>query len=246
MEDRMTTRLLLVEDDPTTAAFLAAAAQGVPAEVDVAGTCAAALALASHQDRHDLWLIDANLPDGDGAGLLATLRARGLRAPALAHTAALEPDLLAALREAGFREVLVKPMPATTLQVAVRDALGLHVPEAAPPALRTDAIEDSWDDAAALAALNGERTHVDALRKLFLGELPDACGSVREAAHAGDVDTLRTTLHRLRASCGFVGAARMAAAVTRLQASPHSGQALAQFLEAAQDTLSSASVPGEA
>jgi DNA-binding response OmpR family regulator len=246
MEDRMTTRLLLVEDDPTTAAFLAAAAQGVPAEVDVAGSCAAALALAGHQDRHDLWLIDANLPDGDGAGLLATLRARGLRAPALAHTAALEPDILAALREAGFREVLVKPMPATTLQVAVRDTLGLRVSEAAPAAFRTGAIEGTWDDAAALAALNGERAHVDALRKLFLGELPDACDNVRNAAHAGNVDTLRAALHRLRASCGFVGAARMAAAVAGLQESPHSGQALAHFLQAAQDTLSSASVPDEA
>ena len=242
----MTARILLVEDDPTTCAFLAAAAQGVPAEVDVAGSCAAALALAGDHDRHDLWLIDANLPDGDGAGLLATLRARGLRTPALAHTAALEPGLFAALREAGFREVLVKPMPATTLQVAVRDALGLCVPEAAPPALRTAAIEAAWDAAAALAALNGERAHVDALRKLFLGELPDACGNVREAAHAGDVDTLRATLHRLRASCGFVGAARLAAAVAGLQASPHSGPALARFLEAAQDTLSSASVPGGA
>src|SRR3546814_10967110 len=61
MEDLMTARILLVEDDPTTCAFLAAAAQGVPAEVDVAGSCAAALALAGDRDRHDLWLIDANL-----------------------------------------------------------------------------------------------------------------------------------------------------------------------------------------
>jgi CheY-like chemotaxis protein/HPt (histidine-containing phosphotransfer) domain-containing protein len=245
MEDWMTTRILLVEDDPTTAAFLAAAAQGVPAEVDVAGSCAAALALAGDHDGHDLWLIDANLPDGDGAGLLATLRARGLRATALAHTAALEPHILAALREAGFREVLVKPMPASTLQVAVRDALGLRVAEAPSPAFRADAFEETWDDAAALAALNGERAHVDALRKLFLGELPDARDSVREAAQAGEVESLRAALHRLRASCGFVGAARMATAVAGLQESPHSGPALSQFLQAAQDTLSSASVADE-
>src|SRR3546814_2222136 len=57
-EDLMTARILLVEDDPTTCAFLAAAARGVPAEVDVAGSCAAALALAGDRDRHDLWLID--------------------------------------------------------------------------------------------------------------------------------------------------------------------------------------------
>ena len=241
----MTTRILLVEDDPTTAAFLTAAAQGVPAEVDVAGSCAAALAMAGHRDRHDLWLIDANLPDGDGPGLLATLRARGLRAPALAHTAALEPGVLATLREAGFREVLVKPLPSTTLQVAVRDALGLRVSEAAPPAFRA-AVEDAWDDAAALAALNGERAHVDALRRLFLGELPDTCAGVGAAAQAGDVDALHAALHRLRASCGFVGAAHLAAAVAALQQAPRCGETLARFLAAAQDTLSSASVPDEA
>ena len=242
----MTTRILLVEDDPTTAAFLAAAVQGVPAEVDVAGSCAAALALAGYQDRHDLWLIDANLPDGDGTGLLSSLRARGLRAPALAHTAALEPGILAALRETGFREVLVKPLPATTLQVAVRDALGLRVGELPPPAFHGAAVEQTWDDAAALAALNGERAHVYALRKLFVGELPGACAGVDAAARAGDVDTLRAALHRLRASCGFVGAARLAASVAALQQAPRSGEALARFLAAAQDTLSSASVADEA
>ena len=241
----MTARILLVEDDPTTCAFLAAAAQGVPARVDAAGSCAAALALAGDQDRHDLWLIDANLPDGDGAGLLAALRARGLAAPALAHTAAREPGILAALREAGFREVLVKPMPATTLQLAVRDALGARVREA-PLAVGAHCAADAWDDAAARAALNGEQAHVDALRKLFLDELPGTRDGVRDAARAGDFERLRAALHRLRASCGFVGAARMAATVEQLQAAPESEYALARFLQAAQDTLSSAPAPGDA
>lgn len=241
----MTARILLVEDDPTTCAFLAAAAQGVPAEVDIAGSCAAALTLAGDDDRHDLWLIDANLPDGDGASLLATLRARGLHTPALAHTAAREPGILAALREAGFREVLVKPMPATTLQLAVRDALGTRVREASPAA-PAHFTADAWDDAAALAALNGEQAHVDALRKLFLDELPGTRDGVRDAARAGDVERLRAGLHRLRASCGFVGAARMAATVEELQAAPESEYALGRFLQAAQDTLSSAPVPDDA
>ena len=234
----MTARILLVEDDPTTCAFLATAATGVPAQVDVADSCATALSLAGSVDRHDLWLIDANLPDGDGTGLLAALRARGLRAPALAHTATREPDALAALRASGFRDVLVKPMPVDALQAAVRTALSLQVRDAAPAAVSATSA-GTWDDAAALAALNGEQAHVDALRKLFLDELPGACAGVRKAAQAGDVDAVRAALHRLRASCGFVGAARMAAAVAGLQDTPGSAQALACFEQAAQDTLSS-------
>jgi len=234
----MTARILLVEDDPTTCAFLATAARGVPAEVDVADSCAAALALAGHDDRHDLWLVDANLPDGDGAGLLATLRARGLRAPALAHTATRDPDALADLRAAGFRDVLVKPMPVAALQAAVRAALSRQVRDAAAADVPATPA-GTWDDAAALAALNGERAHVDALRKLFVDELPGARDSVCAAVRAGDADALRAALHRLRASCGFVGAAAMAVAVAALQAAPDSAQALARFEQAAQDTLSS-------
>src|SRR5690606_25498688 len=242
----MTARILLVEDDPTTCAFLAAAAQGVPAEVDIAGSCASARILAGNHDRHDLWLIDANLPDGDGAGLLAGLRARGLRAPALAHTATRDGDALDALRAAGFRDVLVKPMSVSALQVAVRGALAGRVRERMPAAAPVETVPDTWDDAVALAALNGERAHVDALRRIFIDELPGACDDVRGAACSGDVERLRASLHRLRASCGFVGAARMAATVAGLQAAPDSGQALARFLQAAQDTLSSAPAIGDA
>ncbi|HZW17221.1 response regulator [Luteimonas lutimaris] len=237
----MTARILLVEDDPTTCAFLATAARGVPAEVDVADSCATALALAGDADRHDLWLIDANLPDGDGAGLLATLRARGLRAAALAHTATRDHDALADLRAAGFRDVLVKPMPVDALQAAVRAALSRQVRDAAPAVL-PETSADAWDDAAALAALNGEQAHVDALRKLFVAELPAACGVVRKAAQAGDVGAVRAALHRLRASCSFVGAARLTAAVAELQDSPDSAQALERFEQATQDTLSSVPV----
>src|SRR5690606_38269037 len=141
MEDGMTARILLVADDPTTCAFLATAARGVPAEVDVADSCATALARAGDADRHDLWLIDANLPDGDGAGLLATLRARGLRATALAHTATRDHDILAGLRAAGFRDVLVKPMPVDALHAAVRASHSRQVRQqapAVPPVTYTD------------------------------------------------------------------------------------------------------------
>jgi CheY-like chemotaxis protein/HPt (histidine-containing phosphotransfer) domain-containing protein len=239
MEDRMVAKILLVEDDPTTRAFLAAATAALPADVDVADSCATALAIAG-QRGHDLWLIDANLPDGDGAGLLAALRARGLQTPALAHTAAQERVTLDALRSAGFLDVLVKPMPAAMLQASIRDALGtvrLRVADA-PGACFDDA--QVWNDRAALAALNGQQAHVDALRSLFVGELPGARDSVDRAARSGDVDVLRSALHRLRASCGFVGASRLGAAVAALQAAPHSADALARFLAAAQDTLSSA------
>ena len=57
----MKPRILLVEDDAVSRAFLAAAAEGLPATIDAVDSCAAARAVQAHGD---LWLIDANLPDG--------------------------------------------------------------------------------------------------------------------------------------------------------------------------------------
>lgn len=234
----MTPRILLVEDDATTRAFLASACEALPATVDAADCAAAALELATMHD-HDLWLIDANLPDGDGAGLLAALRARGLQAPALAHTAAREREALDALVAAGFIDALVKPMPVLRLQAAIRGVLGSPRPRIAETAavMQSDATLPVWDDAAALAALNDQRAHVDALRGLFLGELPDARDTVQAAARAGNADAVHAALHKLLAGCGFVGAPRLRAAAAVLQQAPLSDDALARFLAAARDTL---------
>jgi CheY-like chemotaxis protein/HPt (histidine-containing phosphotransfer) domain-containing protein len=246
-------RILLVEDDPTTRAFFAAAIAALPARVDAADCVAVAIDIAAVQG-HDLWLIDANLPDGDGAGLLAALRRRGLSTPALAHTADLEPVSHAALRAAGFVAVLVKPLSALQLQAALRDVLGNDIPgnpyrvaEQAGTAhafaehavARDAATAPVWDDHAALVALNGQRAHVDALRQLFLDELPAARDAAMAAVRREDDEALRAVLHKLRASCGFVGAARLGDAVATLHRAPRDAAAMTQFRNAVQDTLSS-------
>ncbi|MBW8849805.1 MAG: response regulator [Xanthomonadales bacterium] len=252
---------MLLEDDPVSAAFLASALEALPARVDVAGSLAEARRRA---DGCDLWLFDAHLPDGDGASLLAELRACGLRTPALAHTAETRREPLDALIAAGFDAVLLKPLSVAALQAGVRRALGdpdgstpagmppetpieasLEPPLEAPlepPARRIAGVGVGaklpvWDDAVALRALNGSRAHVAAMRGLFLQELPTAAGCVIADARLGDVAAIRAQLHRLQASCGFVGAARMAAAVDALRARPGDGEALARFEAAVQDTL---------
>lgn len=236
----MKPRILLVEDDHTTAAFLAAAAEGLPATVDTVNTRSAARAQASNI-AYALWLVDAHLPDGDGAGLLAELRGLGLDTPAIAHTAASDDEVHRALQDAGFDAVLVKPLAAAALRAALAGVLAgrssLRVAEAAfASPLGTSGLH-AWDDAAALRALNGERAHVEALRQLFLAELPAAHGQVMESVRNGRHDSLRDVLHRLRASCGFVGAARLERAVRTLEDAPDSDAALGGFDAAAQELL---------
>jgi DNA-binding response OmpR family regulator len=221
-------RVLLVEDDPVSAAFLRDAATSLPAEVDVAGTMAEAMACAATR-HHDLYLFDANLPDGRGETLLGQLRDLGLSAPALAHTAAREDSLRARLLAAGFVDVLCKPLAVAELQDALRRHLAL------PPAGCGKL--PSWDDDAALAALGGQQAHVEALRDLFLKELPGQRERIEAASLHGDEATIRAELHRLVASCGFVGAPRLAAAVRDLQAAPSDASALQRLGFALDDLL---------
>ena len=226
-------RLLLVEDDPVSAAFLRDAASALPALVDVAASIADALAMA-HSQPHDLYLIDANLPDGRGESLLQALRDAGLQTPALAHTAAREDSLRERLLAVGFIGVLHKPLGVGDLLEALRQ----HLP-AAVVAARTCGKLPNWDDATALVALGGQQLHVDALRGLFLQELPGQRDRIIAATQAGDAAGVRGELHRLVASCGFVGAARLARAVHAMQQTPLEVMTLQQLQFAIEDLLAS-------
>lgn len=231
------TRLLLVEDDPTSRGFLRAAAAALPAHVDVAGSVADARVMAT-RETYDAWLIDAHLPDGSGVSLLDQLRADGLRTPALAHTAAREPEALDALRAAGFAIALSKPVSAGAWQASIRRVTGADPASRcepnAVPARDTGLV---WNTASALRAVGGNAGNAAALRDLFLGELPGTRDTVMRAAAAGDSDAVRQAVHRLRAGCGFVGAEYLDAAAAGLHAAPDAPDMLHVFLAAVETTL---------
>ncbi len=224
--------ILLVEDDPTTRAYLLALTEALPARVDATASLAEALRYAT-TNAYDLWLVDANLPDGSGIELLEQLRALSAGTPALAHTAARERSELEPLLAAGFAEVLVKPIDAAAWQRAIRAELGRAMAESACTyAAGPDGELPLWDDAAAARALGGSSANVAALRGLFLTELPSQIAAVREGGDAAR----RDQLHRLRASCAFVGACRLEHAVRRLQDASDTA-ALQHFVRVAEDTL---------
>ena len=224
-------RLLLVEDDPVSAVFLRDAATALPAAVDVAGNLAEALASATARP-HALYLIDANLPDGRGETLLLQLRERGLDTPALAHTAGCDAAMRERLLAAGFVDVLGKPLGVDDLLDALRRQLAIPPP--------TCGKLPDWDDETAMTALGGQRVHVEAMRELFLKELPAQRARIEQAAGCGDQAAVRADLHRLAASCGFVGASRLADAVRSLRDAPLDPVALQRFGFAADDLLASA------
>ncbi|PJK13563.1 response regulator [Lysobacteraceae bacterium NML07-0707] len=229
-EHAMNPHLLLVEDDPVSQAFLSEAARSLPADVSCAATAEQACQLARNH-HFDAWLIDAHLPDGSGIELLARLRkAHGSATPALLHTASQAPEKLAELKTAGFNAVIVKPLPAGAWRNALGRLLNLD-----PQSRATT--PDDWDDASALRALNGNQQALETLRNLFYKELPQQYRKIMDALDAGDSDTALAELHRMKASCAFVGACALQQAVIALRATPANPAARQTFALAAEKML---------
>ncbi|MFC7520375.1 response regulator [Xanthomonas populi] len=220
-------RLLLVEDDPISRGFIQAVLEDLPARVDCADSLSSGLDSARER-RHDLWLIDVNLPDGTGSDLLRALRLLHPGVPALAHTAGGSMTMQCSLQSDGFLEMLVKPLSSERLLQAVRRGLARGRYSLAAVGV-VDIAASDWDEAAALSALNGQQHHLNALRELFLTELPITRDAVDSALQISDELALRNHLHRLQASCGFVGAARLAGAIRLLRDDPQSSTAQTQF-----------------
>lgn len=233
----MKPRLLLLEDEPTSRMFLAAALADLAVEVDLAENIAQGREVAA-RGGHALWLFDSNLPDGTGSALLAALRSEGLSTPAIVHTAAVGEEERARLLDDGFDAVVIKPLPAAAWLAAVQAALERAPAQPVAEEAAHYPIGDTpvWDDGAAAAALAGNRDNVHALRQLFLAELPAARDHIVAAVSYGDEAGVREGLHRLRASCGFVGAARLDAAGRALRDDPGSAARLKDFVDAANAT----------
>jgi two-component system copper resistance phosphate regulon response regulator CusR len=125
-------KLLIVEDETTTANFLRRGLAEEGFEVEVAADAVGANA-AVEKDRYDLILLDIMLPGEDGLSLCARWRAGGLAVPILFLTARDEiADRVAGLNLGGD-DYLVKPFAFEELLARVR-ALLRRLPAAGVPA----------------------------------------------------------------------------------------------------------------
>lgn len=205
--------LLVLEDDPPSRHFLHEALTALPARVDSVETLAQARSAIS-QKHYDLWLFDARLPDGHSAALLQETHANPVQVAAIALTADPQIATRKALLTAGFIEVLIKPISATDLRRIVRARLLLPTAPASG--------QQRWNEQHALAAAGGVERTRDALRELFLAELPKVRQQIDVALQTGDLNLLAESLHRLQGSCALVGADALLQAVRALASDPHS------------------------
>lgn len=220
-------RVLVADDDPASRRFLCDGLRSLGAHATECVNGLQALQLA-REEAFDLLLLDCRMPGAGAREVLIALRADPHAASAGSLAVASSAELgAAAQRELlanGFDGVLRKPCDIAELQ-----RLLARLPGATP----------LLDDAAALRA-SGDAATMRALRQLLRGEL--ALLHQELGMPACNPAALDDRLHRLRSSCGFCGAATLAAEVARLQQrlreAPHDATpAIAQFRGAVQLTL---------
>ena len=125
-------QIFLLEDDETLGRGIAMALTGPETSV----ICHPSLAKAREalaEERFDLLILDVNLPDGSGLGLLRQVRAAGDSTPVILLTANdLELDEVTGL-EAGADDYITKPFSLAVLRARVNTQLRRGASKVSPP-----------------------------------------------------------------------------------------------------------------
>jgi DNA-binding response OmpR family regulator len=117
-------KVLIVEDEPRIADFLAKGLRRHGYDVQCAYTGSEALTSASDPEEIDLVVLDLGLPDIDGLEVLRALRAGGSDVPVIVLTARTEAADRAEALRLGAVEYLTKPLPFPEFLGKVRASLG--------------------------------------------------------------------------------------------------------------------------
>ncbi len=120
----MAHRVLVVEDDPVIQLYCTEALESAGFKVDSCGTIAEARAL--YARKPELVLLDLDLPDGNGLGLMREFQKRGPAPPILFMTAAGDLKTRLECFEQGAQDYLLKPFHAAELIARVKVHLHLR------------------------------------------------------------------------------------------------------------------------
>jgi signal transduction histidine kinase/CheY-like chemotaxis protein len=197
-------RILVVDDDPSSAQVARRYAEGFGHEVSCAPTGAEGIGLLG-AGGFDLALVDIGLPDMDGLDAIRRIRSsaeRGAGKPVAlaAMTASAEPDLFSRCESAGVDDLLHKPIDPERLGSLLMRVSGdggkQGVSISAPPPAR-DRKYRLIDEESLLAHLGGDEDFMRKILSIFVGETPARIAAIDDAVAARDLEALRRAVHGL-------------------------------------------------
>ena len=226
-------RLLLADDNPVNCEVALDLLRAVGLEADIAMDGQEAVQKAREND-YALILMDLQMPQLDGIEATRRIRAMPDRrhTPILAMTAnAFSEDRLACV-DAGMSDFVPKPVDPEILYAVLLKHLPTPATSPEPVSQAREAVrnEPPAQDDLALETITGLdvahglkllRGRIDSYRRmlaLFANSHRDDAARVEAARGSGDLVQIRRVAHSLKGSAGSIGAIKLAAAATRLDA----------------------------
>jgi two-component system, sensor histidine kinase and response regulator len=222
-------RLLLAEDNAVNQKVAVKMLESLGYRVDVAANGLEAVE-ALQRVPYSAVLMDCHMPEMDGYEATAEIRRRegerGGRTPIIALTAgAMKGDRDRAL-DAGMDDYLPKPVKREQLETMLQRWVsreGVTSPTGTEGSSPHNELEESLDHTV-IANLRelGDSDLLSELTQMFVEEVPEQLGALREAIENGDVQTVRRIGHTLKGSSGNMGARQMSRLCHDLE---HAGEA---------------------
>ncbi len=214
--------VLLIEDDEISQAYMAQAIALLPANCITCSSFSEAHELC-HNTTIDLIISDLNTADGS---LFEHSNCFSASCKILAVSAEINASIIERLRKLGIREVMAKPMSITALNQRIARLL------------ESDSMKEPliWDTQKALQALGHNEQILASLKQMFSAELPIMMSHIQQAFDSQQPEQIHEILHKLKASCGFLGASRLLQECSHLDADI-SEQNINRFMDIAQQSL---------
>jgi len=226
-------RVLVADDSDTSRAVTVHALTTMGLDVDAVANGEEAV-LACVTRRYDLILMDFHMPKLDGCEATRRIRAHeqensGARTTIIALSASGVEEDLVRCREVGMDGHLFKLMAPHELRDALRSWLTPASPlgrddEAAERAgadagngRGADAGSIDWSVIDALRAFSEDDDLIREILESFHVNVNTSLPELERAARAGEAETTRFIAHRLRGTCGNIGAVRMQFLYARIE-----------------------------
>ena len=252
-------RVLIAEDNPVNQLVLTRQAGRLGLVVTAVENGEAAVG-ALAEGSYDAVLMDCQMPVMDGYAATRAIREReskvGVRTPILAVTANAMREDYDRCRDAGMDDFVTKPVTLAALANAIERAVAANLARSDEPGAgpvhgpdETESHRGSADDLvidrAALAALQEDLGGAAALARivqLFLEQLDPQTEQIRDAAAAGELETVARTAHRMKSSSVTLGATTLAEVLERLETAASAADATAseELIEALGDAVANA------
>jgi CheY-like chemotaxis protein/HPt (histidine-containing phosphotransfer) domain-containing protein len=213
---RLSGRILLAEDGADNRNLLSCYLQSAGADVTLAENGRIACELEAQARRagtpFDAILLDMQMPELDGYGAAAKLRASGFKGPIIALTAHAMADDRDKCIRSGCSDYLSKPVDRGRLiQVVAQNMASTTDPDVA-------AIDEIFADAAESQETREDQAILQKFLPQFVENLPAQVAQIESLVHGRSIDELARAVHQIKGTAGMYGFPEVSELAARAEA----------------------------